>query len=498
MTSAAVKAAPTVSVAVVTHKRPHMLPRALAAIALLDYPDFEIVVVGDHPTLDAYDIPPHIAGQIRYVHHAQPNICAARNHAVRASGGEVVAFIDDDAVPEQTWLAQLVGPFANPKLAAASGSVRDADGMSFEWQGGWFDRSGEEDPLDDGSDNLCVSGLNQSKAGRFLALRGVNAAFRRAALLQVGGFDEAIQYYLDETDMALRLADAGWDAAFVRHAEVHHLREANAQRGPLRIPGDQYEIGAAKGFFCRRHLPENVYASAIDRFRRRRLADLDAQIRLGLIRAKDCDRISGQLADGEASGRERRSLLPMTEEDTAPTFVPYRAPAKRLRIAIESGWGLRSIARTRRFAASLAQAGHAVTCISHISGPWPSRTTFADGFWLHSGGTWTRPARFDGASAITRRARAQSEIARISGVRRFDLRLSPDPRQGSGSVHTVSLSRSGPVLAVTPEHDRLDSIEGIRDLLQSIADENSGAAQIEHIGVGERGPATEGTHVHNV
>ncbi|MEL6997789.1 MAG: glycosyltransferase family 2 protein [Pseudomonadota bacterium] len=497
MTGAAVNAVPTISVAVVTHKRPHLLPRALAAIALLDYPDFEIVVVGDHPTLDAYDIPPHIAGQIRYVYHAQPNICAARNHAVRASGGEIVAFIDDDAVPEQSWLAQLASPFANPNLAAASGSVRDADGMSFEWQGGWFDRSGEEDPLDDGSDSLCVSGVNQSKALRFLALRGVNAAFRRTALLQVGGFDEAIRYYLDETDIALRLADAGWDAAFVRHAEVHHLREANAQRGPLRIPGDQYEIGAAKGFFCSKHLPEAAYAGAIERFRRRRLADLDAQIRLGLIRAKDCDRITAQLADGEADGRQRQSLLPLTEHDIAPPFTPYGAQTKPLRIAVETSWGLRSIAQTRRFAASLAEAGHAVTCISHISGPWPSRTTFSNGFWLHSGGTWTRPAQLDGTPAITRRARALSEIARLSSVRHFDLRLSPDARQRPDAVHTVSLSRSGPVLAVTPEHDKLDDIEGIRDLLQSIADENSGAAQIEHIGVGERRPASEGTHARN-
>jgi GT2 family glycosyltransferase len=47
---------------------------------------------------------------------------------------------------------------------------------------------------------------------------GTNCSFRRGALLEVGGFDEEYEYYLEETDLCCRLVDRGWKIAGIEQA----------------------------------------------------------------------------------------------------------------------------------------------------------------------------------------------------------------------------------------------------------------------------------------
>ena len=62
----------------------------------------------------------------------EANICPRRATAAsQAAAGEIVAFIDDDAVPEPTWLNHLVAPFGRFDVAAAGGFVRARNGISW-------------------------------------------------------------------------------------------------------------------------------------------------------------------------------------------------------------------------------------------------------------------------------------------------------------------------------------------------------------------------------
>lgn len=108
----------SVSVVIVSHGRPDALSLCLTGVGQLDYPNFEIVVVADSTGVSAVKAHPHSA-QIKLVPFETPNISAARNAGIAASGGEIVAFIDDDAVPEPTWLTYLIGPFAD-EISAGS------------------------------------------------------------------------------------------------------------------------------------------------------------------------------------------------------------------------------------------------------------------------------------------------------------------------------------------------------------------------------------------
>lgn len=99
---------PRVSVVVPTHGRPALLSRCLAALAAQTLPrdEFEIIVVSDGPdalTRDAID-----SSSCRVRHLTLPRRrgpAAARNAGWRAALANVVAFTDDDTVPDPDWLA---------------------------------------------------------------------------------------------------------------------------------------------------------------------------------------------------------------------------------------------------------------------------------------------------------------------------------------------------------------------------------------------------------
>ncbi len=116
-----VSAVPTLAVAVCTRERPEDLARTLAAVAALDPPPHEVLVVDNAPattaTKDVVSRYPHL----RYIIEPQRGLNRARNRALQAASADIVAFTDDDAVPEPGWLAALAVNFADPRVLCVTG-----------------------------------------------------------------------------------------------------------------------------------------------------------------------------------------------------------------------------------------------------------------------------------------------------------------------------------------------------------------------------------------
>ena len=79
------------SVIIVSRDRPDDLKRVLASLQFQTYDNFEVIVVSNHNPSDE---------RVKYVKHDQPNISTARNIGLKQAAGAVVAFCDDDAIPE--------------------------------------------------------------------------------------------------------------------------------------------------------------------------------------------------------------------------------------------------------------------------------------------------------------------------------------------------------------------------------------------------------------
>lgn len=187
--------APLISVVICTRNRPQYIEQCLRQVHSQEYPNFEIVVVDNTP--GAESLKAHVASYqdaptIHYVTEPRPGLSRARNAGVRASCGEIIAFIDDDEQPDRYWLAEIATGFSqDANIGCVSGMILPArletlPQERFEEFGGHskgrgfsaslFSKEGPQSPL-----------FPRPPFGA-----GGNMAFRREALAKAGGFDVAL------------------------------------------------------------------------------------------------------------------------------------------------------------------------------------------------------------------------------------------------------------------------------------------------------------------
>lgn len=365
----------SVSVIIVSRGRRAALARCLTALQLQSLPRFEVILVADPASiLMRPDLP------MRRVVFDVPNISRARNAGINAATGRIVAFIDDDAVPEPGWLAALTAPFADPQVIAATGFTRLPDGFAFQATAHWITPDGVTAPLH--ATAKAVS-LHAPANGYAVSTLGTNCAFRRDALAALGGFDPAFPFHLDESDVNMRMARAHPDGltAIVPGAEVTHGLADDPDRRQNGVTTDPSVTLQSIARFCVRY-GGNPQA-AHDHTRRRTLR---------------------QMVDGTAFPETTQRLLAELDTAPAPTDTPeppstplpdspfpdpiwFGKPKSRAH-HILTGWQWNA-AKRRGQAAALAAQGGIVTLVLLTPTFIPHRTTFQpSGWWEQQGGLW--------------------------------------------------------------------------------------------------------------
>ena len=247
---AKMNAIPTISIIINTLNRGSVLQTNLESFRWLKYSgDFEVIVVNG-PSIDNSD--EVIVSWLQHIRTGKcdvANLSVSRNIGICMAQGDIIAFIDDDAIPEPEWLSQLAEAYKDPKVGAAGGLVYNHTGYDFQYKYCLVDRLGNAD--------LSIPGptphLSFPKSYRFPHLLGCNSSFRRAALLEIGGFDEEYEYYLDETDALLRIVDAGYIVAQLPNAYVHHNYAPSNIRGENKVVRCYYPIIKNKYYFMLKH-----------------------------------------------------------------------------------------------------------------------------------------------------------------------------------------------------------------------------------------------------
>ncbi len=118
------------SIVVPTYRRPDLLNRCLAALVVqnLDPADYEVIVADNAADLETkQEVEKWSAGsgrRVRYLAAAHaPGPAAARNVGWQAAGGEIIAFTDDDCVPQPNWLEAGMATLHAHGAAAAGGKI---------------------------------------------------------------------------------------------------------------------------------------------------------------------------------------------------------------------------------------------------------------------------------------------------------------------------------------------------------------------------------------
>ena len=238
------------SVVVNTHNRAVLLADTLRGLAGLRYGRFEVVVVNGPSTDGTAAVLEEWAGRIKRVDCPEANLARSRNLGIEAAAGEVIAFIDDDAVPHPNWLMELSYAYADPRVGGAGGFTLDHTGVAFQARKNVCDRFGNAFDRPDDYDERV---LNVAGSALYPSLLGTNSSFRAAALRSVGGFDPVFAYFLDETDLCLRLIDAGWRVGYASEALVFHQFAPSAMRDARRVPRSIYRLVVSETYFILRH-----------------------------------------------------------------------------------------------------------------------------------------------------------------------------------------------------------------------------------------------------
>src|SRR5205085_2872564 len=105
--AALLDSAPRVSVVVCTYNGGRTLAQCLASLKVLDYPDYEVIVVDDGSTDDTRQILARFPG-VRAIHQPNRGLSVARNVGLHLATGAIVAYTDSDCFADADWLTHLV------------------------------------------------------------------------------------------------------------------------------------------------------------------------------------------------------------------------------------------------------------------------------------------------------------------------------------------------------------------------------------------------------
>jgi len=186
-----------VSVVVPTRNRASYLPALLTALDAQTHRPLDVIVVDDASSDGTVELLARWAGEGRRVERLeQPaGSYAARNRGWRAASGELIAFTDDDCLPEPNWLAALIDSVSSTEFVAAQGVT--------------LARPGRITPF--------THQIEQRRPGP--PYRTCNMVYRRSVLERLNGF-EPIRWYADNI-LGLRAAALG-SIAFAPDAVVNH------------------------------------------------------------------------------------------------------------------------------------------------------------------------------------------------------------------------------------------------------------------------------------
>ncbi len=204
---------PRISVVVAAHNAARTLDDTLQSLAMLHYPDYEVIVVDDGSTDGSADIARRYP--FRLICTPNRGVSAARNAGLAAATGEIVAYIDSDARADRDWLRYVATTYLTEDVAGAGGPN-----------------------LVPPEDNWVAKCVYRSPGGptqvmfddRYAEhIPGCNMTFRKSVLQSIGGFDPIFTAAGDDVDICWRLIESGCRIGFNPAAVVWHHRRSSVK-----------------------------------------------------------------------------------------------------------------------------------------------------------------------------------------------------------------------------------------------------------------------------
>jgi glycosyltransferase involved in cell wall biosynthesis/GT2 family glycosyltransferase len=216
---------PLASIVVCTYNRGKYLDRCIQSLRRQSYQRTEIIIVNG-PSTDETDTILQQYDHVVIIRQQQLNgLSYARNLGIKAAKGEIIAFIDDDAVADENWLRFLVEGYSDSTISGVGGLVYGPGQTHYQFDNGVIDKCGIPDAIRPPDKKI--------KDNEFRIFMGTNCSFRKSVLFEVGGFDPYFRYYHDESELCVRIVNAGYHLLYKRDAYVvHDMVEGHNRKSP--------------------------------------------------------------------------------------------------------------------------------------------------------------------------------------------------------------------------------------------------------------------------
>lgn len=178
-----------------------------------------------------------------------PNVGFARavNRGAAAGRGEVIVVLNNDVEVDPGFLEAVVAPLrADPGLGSVAPVMLKPGRAAIDSVGLACDRTLAAFPRLHGA----PAGAAADPRPRLIGPSGAAAAYRRSAWDALGGLDEQITSYMEDFDLALRLAAAGWRSSIAPDATGVHLGSATYGHRSAR---QRRHGGFARGYLLTRY-----------------------------------------------------------------------------------------------------------------------------------------------------------------------------------------------------------------------------------------------------
>ncbi len=201
-----------------------LLRDCLRSLEAQSYPAVDAIVVDDGSTDGSVEIARTEFPAMRLL--VQPRnggFARAVNVGIRAARGEIIALLNNDAVAEPGWLAEMVQALErHPDAGMVACKILLPDGQTLASAGDVFRRDGVPNSR----------GVWERDAGQYddeievFGACGAACAYRRSMLNEVGLLDERFFMYCEDVDLAFRAQRAGYRCVYAPRAVVRHRLSA--------------------------------------------------------------------------------------------------------------------------------------------------------------------------------------------------------------------------------------------------------------------------------
>lgn len=200
---------PPVSILVPAYNEGVHLKNNLLNLLKTEYPNFEIIVIDDGSKDNTYEIAQSLSSEyskIKAISKINGGKASALNRGIQEAQGDILICVDADSRLKPDAIKHLVNALENPEIAAAAGYVKVGNKVNLltNWQNIEYTSS-------QNFERMAFAEIDA-----IMVIPGAIGAFKKQAILEVGGFET--DTLAEDCDLSMRLYKAGYRLTTVENA----------------------------------------------------------------------------------------------------------------------------------------------------------------------------------------------------------------------------------------------------------------------------------------